>query len=402
MPGALACTVCGAPLPAGSMPAEEGAQEERLQGDGAALAAPGRRLFSYLAKRAPPGDRSERLRSFLLRSGSPVFFAAILLAAIVKDNVKWPAMFPPSQGEAGDVASGDVRMEDARISEEAAQFDLPLNITTLPSGEEKTAAFEIVSDGFERPRGVTVANGRLYVVDPDQGALFVLDAGGEESAHVLESNRPFVEPVDVAADAAGNIYVLDAGGGGQVSIHDADGGFVQVVPTYENVVDRSRGIDVDGRGRIWLALTPALAVAAYDTDGQELIRIATDLEGRDVQPVDVAFYADDAVFVSTTGMTAVIRFSISGEPLQLWPLVTANSVDGPHLSLDSNGVLYVTQPESGGFLRIFGDSGEEAEAWALPASQPLRRLVGISVAGEGNLVVADSENGNIYRIPIAQ
>ena len=71
--------------------------------------------------------------------------------------------------------------------------------------------------------------------------------------------------------------------------------------------------------------------------------------------MDVAFHADDAddaVYVSTAGSTSVIRFSLDGEPMNLWPLATANSADGPHLSLDSGGAVYVTQPEPGGFLRI--------------------------------------------------
>ena len=273
--------------------------------------------------------------------------------------------------------------------------------TPLPVDEERTAAFEIVRDTFERPRGVATANGRLYVVDSSQRSMFVMDGDGRRIAEIRRSNRRFSEPVDVAADASGNIYVLDAGNGGQVSIHDADGGFVRVIPLSDNMVEKSRGLDVDREGRIWLAITPALAVAAFNADGQELARISTVLEGGDFQPVDVAFHADDAVYVSTAGSTSVIRFSLSGEPLKLWPLASANSADGPHLSLDSGGAVYVTQPELGGFLRISGDEEQGIEVWELPASQPIRKLVGIDVGPDGELLLTDSENGRVYRVSMS-
>jgi len=159
---------------------------------------------------------------------------------------------------------------------------------------------------------------------------------------------------------------------------------------------------VDYQGRIWVALTPALDVAAFDAGGQELIRFTTDLEGRDLQPVDVVYQADDAIFVSTVGLTAVIRFSLTGEPISLWPLVSANSVDGPHLAADEDGFIYVTQPERGGLLRIAGDGTESLQAWVLPAGPFNRKLVGIAAGPAGSIVVTDSENGSVYRIPTVQ
>ena len=194
---------------------------------------------------------------------------------------------------------------------------------------------------------------------------------------------------------------MDAGDGGQVSMHGPDGEFQRVVPIPEQAADRSRGLDVDGQGRIWLAMTPALAVVAFDSLGQELVRISTDFEGTDLQPVDVAYRSDGSVFVSTAGMTSVLRFTEAGELLNLWPLAAANSLDGPHLALDSEGTVYVTQPEQGGVLRIAGDNVEDLAAWVLAGGQPLRKLVGIAAGDPGVLVVTDSDNGNIYRIEIS-
>ena len=312
--------------------------------------------------------------------------------------VQAEALIPP-QGNYDHLAVEDLAIFDRTA--EASLAGLPLNVSLLPVDAEQTAEFESLSDIFERPRGVAAANGMLYVVDPGQQSMFVLDPSGQEIAQVRRSNRRFSEPVDVAADAAGNVYVLDAGDGGQVSVHDAAGDFVRAVPLSDNIADRSRGIDVDGEGRIWLALTPALAVAAFDVEGRELARISTVFGEGDFQPVDVAYHADDAVFVSTVGTTAVVRFSIGGEPLNLWPLARANSADGPHMAVDEAGTLYVTQPELGGYLRIPPDDDENIGVWALPASQPVRKLVGVSIGPDGDLLLTDSENGYVYRVPVS-
>ena len=332
------------------------------------------------------------IRTLVLWSGSPLLLLVVLAGAVARDNFRRvdTQAAPDVQEAGGETVPGGV-----------PGMSLPLEIVTPFTGEEKATDFETVNDGFARPRGVTISNGNIYVVDPFLRLLFVLDGEGNEVAQVAHSDRRFVEPVDVAADGAGNVYVLDAGDGGQVSVHGRDGEFQEVVPIPAQSADRSRGLDVDGQGRIWLAMTPALAVAAFDLLGQELVRISTDFEGTDLQPVDVAYRSDGSVFVSTAGMTSVLRFTEAGELVNLWPLVTANSVDGPHLALDSEGTVYVTQPEQGGIMKISGNDVEDLSGWVLAGVQPLRKLVGITAGDPGVLVVTDSDNGNIYRIEIS-
>lgn len=335
-------------------------------------------------------------------SGSPILIAAILLAgvlraffAIEEADSGWQGVVPAASSQSGDRGG-------TQSSGGGLRFAPSLDASALGPGQRKTVPFETVGEGFDRPRGIAAANGRLYVADPGRKALLVLDGDGVLLAEVLGSDRRFVEPVDVAAGYAQEVYVLDAGGGGRVTVHDRAGAFLRAVPIAKGVLDRSRGIHVDRQGRIWAALTPSLAVAAFNADGLELLRFSTDLGGAELQPVDVAYFADDAIYVSAVGVNAVVRFTLLGEPRMLWRLVAANSLDGPHLSLDREGTLYVTQPEqSGGILRITGDAAEELEAWILPGGNGVRKLVGISVEEGGSPVVTDSENGRIYRAPVA-
>ena len=203
-----------------------------------------------------------RIRTLVLWSGSPLLLLAVLVGAVARDNFRRvDSQVPPGmEGVSSETVPGGV-----------PGTALPLEIVTPLTGEEKTADFETVSDDFTRPRGVTISNGNIYVVDPGRRALLVLDGEGQPIAQIDRSDRPFVEPVDVAADGAGNVYVLDAGDGGQVSVHGPDGEFQEVVPLPAQAADRSRGLDVDGQGRIWLAMTPALAVAGFDVLGRELV-----------------------------------------------------------------------------------------------------------------------------------
>jgi len=45
---------------------------------------------------------------------------------------------------------------------------------------------------------------------------------------------------------------------------------------------------------------------------------------------------------------------------------------------------------------------DSLQAWVLPAGPSIRKLVGIAAGPDGGLMVTDSENGSVYRIPTGQ
>ena len=348
----------------------------------------------FLYPDSPGFDRSREFGTFGLErfNAGPVTY--ILLGLYMDEIYRLKEMHP----------GGETIISPARF----IVYHLPADPTFVPDvnavlalDDVPVAAIEMLSDDFNRPRSVAVANGRLYVADPGTQELIVLEEDGRQVARVRGSVQPFSHPVDVDADAAGNIYVLDAGNG-QVSMHDAAGDFMQVLP-LPAFMARAGGFHVDSQGRIWLAVTSAQLVAVYDSEGQELVRFSTALNGADLQPVDVAFHAADAVYVTVVGdRTSVMRFSEGGELLDSWPLVPANSAEAPHLSVDSSGVVYVTQPERGEILRIAGDSQawtEEDMSAIRPPRTSVGKLIGIALEEFGSLVVTDIR-GSIYRLPI--
>ena len=102
--------------------------------------------------------------------------------------------------------------------------------------------------------------------------------------------------------------------------------------------------------------------------------------------------------MTDVGHNRLIRFGTDGQLQRTWNLPAANSLDSPHLAVDTAGMLYMTEPESGRVLKLDPD-GEVLGAWNLPAS--LGRYVkpvGIAVGPDGRIWITDSEGGNVIVI----
>ncbi len=230
--------------------------------------------------------------------------------------------------------------------------------------------------------------------------MVVLDADGEVideiSGHGAGEREAFVAPFDVATDDVGRVYVLDADAA-QISIFDVEGAFIRNLPSDPALLERARGIDVDGEGNIWVAHTPGARIVGLTLDG-ELIREFPVWPGKDAQPVDVLVASDGDLYVTDAGLHKLIRYDRSSRRLLAWDIPIANSVDGSHLAKGDDGRIYVTIPELGQVWILDPvDSQIEKRSIIAEDNRPVKP-VGIDVAADGTIVVADTNGGRVLKL----
>lgn len=109
-----------------------------------------------------------------------------------------------------------------------------------------TAPYEVLASGFEDPSGIAVqSDGSVLVVDRRAGSLTRISPGGIRENVLGDLHQP-----RGVAVAAGNVFVLEPA---RVLRLDPDG----VVSIVSASVSRARAIAADPHGRIWIAVRPS-------------------------------------------------------------------------------------------------------------------------------------------------
>lgn len=210
---------------------------------------------------------------------------------------------------------------------------------------------------LDRPGGITGdANGQVYVVDRDAGAVLFYSPAGAYLGRwgsLGTGELLFTDPADVSLDADGRLYVADTGNGRVQAFTQG----CRVIATWGGY-RYSRPVDVAvvKKGKAYVA---------------------------DVEQPEVLIVDEVGLVTGTVG------FGGDGDGGLSRPRALALDSGGNLLVLDEALARVTKFDRSGGFVLRFGEKGA--------GDGQLERPEGLAVDGMDNVYVADSGNGRIVK-----
>ena len=254
---------------------------------------------------------------------------------------------------------------------------------------------------LKRPQTGTVdAQGRVYVTDVSNHAVFVFDqaAGKLLVWNRASERRNFVTPIGIAIGADGQVLVADAELG-RVFRLDRDG--KPLGDFGHELLKRPTGLARDPlRGRVYVSDTHAHDVKVFDDEGVLLEVVGHRGEGDDELnfPTHLSF-AGDKLYVADSMNARVQIFDPDGKALGTLGqrgLYVGNLTRPKGVTVDAQGHIYVVESfydtllvfdNAGRFLMPLGGTGKEIGQFYLPA--------GVWNDGQGRIYVADMFNGRV-------
>ncbi len=323
----------------------------------------------------------------------------LLLAAILAGAAgysAWPA--PDPQGPVWPPAPDLPRVRYVTA------FAEPKDVGAGPSWFQRAASAIIGrkrQPRLMRPRAMAVdRSGRLFVADPEQRMVHVVDAGARKYSY-LEA-APFASPVGVAIGLDDTVYVTDSVRR-RVFAYDRDGkkratlGLVHGEPIFV----RPTGIAVTPDGNLVIVDTIGCSVTTMSPDGRVLNAVGHrgTGEGEFNYPTDIAVARDGRLFVVDSMNARVQILAADGAFLGQFGRRGngTGDMDKPKgVALDSDGHVYVAEgmhdvvqvfDQEGHLLLVVGGSGRRAGEFSLPSS--------VCVDAADRLYVADALNARV-------
>ena len=262
---------------------------------------------------------------------------------------------------------------------------------------------------FLFPGGFAVDNGgNIFVIDsgsfhgpgnpfgyPAGVRLTKFDSNGnflaKKDYDVNETGR-LMNPWSACEDSKGNIWVTswtNFSDVGEVDIFTADGRFIKAIKgiSSEEPFKAIGGIASDGKGNVYVALGDY--IAKFDENFNFVAKIG---EKKVSNVFQVAVDASLNVWAASNGTQSVVGFKPDGTFISQFS--PAHAPTG--LYVDASGTFYISTVDdnkiyiysaAGKLIKSFGGQGRSVGKFWIP--------YGVTVDKDGNILVADTENGRI-------
>lgn len=234
------------------------------------------------------------------------------------------------------------------------------------------------NDLVEKPYGVAMHEGALYVVDTRGNGWGVFDMANRRSRLVRPGGSgSLIKPINITIDEDGTRYVTDTQRE-QVVVYDANDKFLRALG--EKGEFRPVDVVIDGE-RLYLTDIMHHRICVLDKQTGEILLTMGETgskAGQLFQPTNLTLAPDGSLYVVDTGNFRIQQFSPDGEFIRAFGRIGtgAGTFSRPKgIALDHGGRFYVVDAafenvqildQTGAALMFFGAPGGERDSINLP------------------------------------
>lgn len=177
-----------------------------------------------------------------------------------------------------------------------------------------------ITDKLERPTGLAITTGKLFIADSQRHSVICFDLAGHylfEFGHRGAGPGEFNFPTHVAADADGNLFITDSLNN-RIQVFSPDGRFKNQIGAIGDSLgqfSRPKGVAVDSFGHVYVVDALFDNVQVFDRDGRFLLNFgsAGTEPGEFWMPAGIAINRDNEIFIADSYNHRVQVFDYVGD-----------------------------------------------------------------------------------------